>query len=139
MECHPDNTRLDVLSKAISNMISQEFKSMRFDMQMEEIKKTETMINAMSHRRNITNMKMEFAKVQENMEDMVSKILAETKKVEIMNNAMQFEETSQPSVAESGINICFQETCSEKKVSQTKSSDAITSGVKEAIQRKLSR
>ena len=83
-------------------------------------------------------MKMEFAKVQENMEDMVSKILAETKKVEIMHNAMQFEEISQPSIAESGINICFQETYSEKKVSQTKSSDAITSGVKDAIQRRLS-
>ncbi|CAK8691567.1 unnamed protein product [Clavelina lepadiformis] len=83
-------------------------------------------------------MKMEFAKVQENMEDMISKILAETKKVEIMNNAMHFEETSQPSVAESGINIFFQESYSEKKVSQTKSSDAITSGVKDAIQSRLS-
>ncbi|CAK8691572.1 unnamed protein product [Clavelina lepadiformis] len=59
------------------NAILQEFKSMRQD------------------------MKMEFAKVQENMEDMASKVLAETKKVEIMNNAMQFEETSQPSVADS--------------------------------------
>ncbi|CAK8691524.1 unnamed protein product [Clavelina lepadiformis] len=84
------------------------------------------------------DMKMEFAKVQ-NMDDMASKILAETKKVEIMNNAMQFEETSHPSVADSAINICFQETCSEKKVSQTKSSDAITSGVKDVTQRKLSR
>ena len=83
-------------------------------------------------------MKMEFAKVQENMDDMASKILAETKKVDIMHNAMQFEEISQPSIAESGINICFQETYSEKKVSQTKSSDAITSGVKDAIQRRLS-
>ncbi|CAK8691569.1 unnamed protein product [Clavelina lepadiformis] len=64
--------------------------------------------------------------------------MLETKKVEIMNNAMQFEETSQPSVAESGINICFQESYSEKKVSQTKSSDAITSGVKDAIQSRLS-
>ena len=33
-------------------------------------------------------MKMEFAKAQENMEDMVLKILAETKKVEIMHNAV---------------------------------------------------
>ncbi|CAK8691562.1 unnamed protein product [Clavelina lepadiformis] len=91
------------------NAILQEFKSMRQD------------------------MKMEFAQVQENMNDMVSKILAETKKDEIMHNAMQFEETSQPSVADSGINICFQESYSEKKVSQTKSSDAITSVIKDAI------
>ncbi|CAK8691579.1 unnamed protein product [Clavelina lepadiformis] len=91
------------------NAILQEFKSMRQE------------------------IKMEFAKVQKNMEDMASKILAETKKVEITNNAMQFEEISQPSVADSGIHICFQESYSEKKVSQTKSSDAITSVVKDAI------
>ena len=41
--------RVDVLFKAISDMISQEFKSMRFDMQIEETKEYETMNNAMSH------------------------------------------------------------------------------------------
>ncbi|CAK8691565.1 unnamed protein product [Clavelina lepadiformis] len=49
-----NNMRVDVLLKAISDMISQEFKLMRLDMQMEETKETETMNNAMSHRTNIT-------------------------------------------------------------------------------------
>ncbi|CAK8685512.1 unnamed protein product [Clavelina lepadiformis] len=72
--------------------------------------------NLKDHLRTHTDMKMEFAKVQENMNDMVSKILAETKKVEIMNNAMQFEETSQPSVAESesDFGICIDRVYSEK-------------------------
>ncbi|CAK8691606.1 unnamed protein product [Clavelina lepadiformis] len=56
MECHPDNMRVDVLLKAISDMVSQEFKSMRLDMQIEETKETETMNNAMSHRINITTI-----------------------------------------------------------------------------------
>ena len=56
MECHPDNMQADVLLKAISDMISQEFKPMRFDMQVEETKETETMNIAMSHRRNITTI-----------------------------------------------------------------------------------
>ena len=56
MECHPDNVQVGVLLKAISNMISQDFKSMRLDMEMEETKEAETMNNAMSHRRNITTI-----------------------------------------------------------------------------------
>ena len=49
MEFHPDNMRVAFLFKAISDMIPQEFKSMRLDMQMEETMETETMNNAMSH------------------------------------------------------------------------------------------
>ncbi|CAK8691594.1 unnamed protein product [Clavelina lepadiformis] len=56
MECHPDNVQVGVLLKAISDMISQDFKSMRLDMEMEETKETETMNNAMSHQRNITTI-----------------------------------------------------------------------------------
>ena len=56
MDCHPDNMLVDVLLKEISDLISQEFKSMRLDMQIEETKETETMNNAMSHQRNITTI-----------------------------------------------------------------------------------
>ncbi|CAK8691530.1 unnamed protein product [Clavelina lepadiformis] len=49
LRTHTDNLRVDVLLKAISDMISQEFKSMRFDMQMGETNETETINNAMSH------------------------------------------------------------------------------------------
>ncbi|CAK8671788.1 unnamed protein product [Clavelina lepadiformis] len=61
---------------------------------------------------------MEFAKVQENMEDMYLKLLAKTKRTETMNNAMPFEETLQPSArpipSESDTSICIQEVHSEK-------------------------
>ncbi|CAK8686382.1 unnamed protein product [Clavelina lepadiformis] len=59
---------------------------------------------------------MEFAKVQENTEDIFSKFLAQTKRTETMNNAMPFEETLQPSSkqSESDTSICIQEVHSEK-------------------------
>ncbi|CAK8691612.1 unnamed protein product [Clavelina lepadiformis] len=118
MECHPDNVQVGVLLKAISDMISQDFKSMRLDMEMEETKETETMNNAMSHQRNITTIsvrsQMEFAKVQKNMDDMASKILAETKKVEIINNASPIEETSQPLDIEPANGICIEQVYSEE-------------------------
>ncbi|CAK8691904.1 unnamed protein product [Clavelina lepadiformis] len=59
---------------------------------------------------------MEFAKMQENAEDMHLKLLAETKKTETMNNAMPFEETLQPSAIQSEFDtsICIQEIHSKK-------------------------
>ncbi|CAK8675094.1 unnamed protein product [Clavelina lepadiformis] len=89
MECHPDNMHVDFLLKAISDMVLQELKSMRED------------------------MKIEFAKVQENMEDMVSKILVETKKAETINNAIPIKETSQTLDVESDIGICIKGVHSE--------------------------
>ncbi|CAK8691507.1 unnamed protein product [Clavelina lepadiformis] len=90
VECHPDNMQVDIILKAISDLILQEFKSIRQD------------------------MKMEFAQMQENMEDIVSKILAETKIAETMNNAIPIEKTLQPSVVESDIGICIEGDYSEK-------------------------
>ncbi|CAK8691564.1 unnamed protein product [Clavelina lepadiformis] len=58
-------------------------------------------------------MKMEFAQMQKNMEDRVSKILAETKKAETMNNAIPSEETSQTSVVKSDFGICIDGVYSE--------------------------
>ncbi|XP_076804553.1 uncharacterized protein LOC143448625 [Clavelina lepadiformis] len=89
MDCHPVGMQVDFLLKAISDMISQEFKSMRQD------------------------MKIEFAKVQENMEDMVSKILAETKKAETINNPIPINKTSQALDVESDIDICIKEVYSQ--------------------------
>ncbi|CAK8686362.1 unnamed protein product [Clavelina lepadiformis] len=59
---------------------------------------------------------MEFAKVQENMEDMDLKLLEETKRTETINNTIPFEETLQPSSkqSESDTSICIQEVHSEK-------------------------
>ncbi|CAK8686288.1 unnamed protein product [Clavelina lepadiformis] len=61
-------------------------------------------------------VKLEIAKIQENMEDMYLKLLAQSKITETMNNAMQFEETLQPSAiqSESDTSICIQEVHSEK-------------------------
>ncbi|XP_076805401.1 uncharacterized protein LOC143449189 isoform X1 [Clavelina lepadiformis] len=89
MECHPDNTHIDFFLKEISDLISQEFKSMR------------------------QGMKIEFAKVQENMEDMVSKILAETKKDETINNAIPIKKASQALDVESDMGICIKEVYSQ--------------------------
>ena len=72
------------------NAILQEFKSMRQE------------------------MKMEFAKVQENMDDMASKILAETKTVETTNNASPIEETLQPLDIEPANGIYIEEVYSEE-------------------------
>ncbi|CAK8691516.1 unnamed protein product [Clavelina lepadiformis] len=89
MDCHPAGMQVDFLLKAIRDMVSQEFKSMRQD------------------------MKIEFAKVQENMEDMVSKILAETKKTETINNAIPINKTSQALDVASDIGICIKEVYSQ--------------------------
>ncbi|CAK8691580.1 unnamed protein product [Clavelina lepadiformis] len=89
MEYHQDNMQVDFLLKAISDMVSQQFKSIRQD------------------------MKIEFAKVQENMEDMVSKILAETKKAETINNATPIKQMSQALDVESDTGICIKEVRSE--------------------------
>ncbi|XP_076805407.1 uncharacterized protein LOC143449193 [Clavelina lepadiformis] len=89
MEYHQDNMQVDFLLKAISDMVSQQFKSMRQD------------------------MKIEFAKVQENMKDMVSKILAETKKAETINNPIPINKTSQALDVESDIGICIKEVYSQ--------------------------
>ncbi|CAK8686276.1 unnamed protein product [Clavelina lepadiformis] len=61
-------------------------------------------------------VKLEFAKIQENMEDMYLNFLAETKRTETMNIAMPFEETLQPSAipSESDTSISIQEVHSEK-------------------------
>ncbi|CAK8691581.1 unnamed protein product [Clavelina lepadiformis] len=59
-------------------------------------------------------MKMEFAQLQVNIEDMVLKILAETKKTETMNNAIPNEEISQPLHVESDISINIEKVYSEK-------------------------
>ncbi|CAK8691531.1 unnamed protein product [Clavelina lepadiformis] len=87
MECHPVGTQVDILLKAIRDMVSQEFKSMRQD------------------------MKIEFAKMQENMEDMISKL---TKKPETMNNAMPVEKTSQTTVVKSDISLNIEDVYYEK-------------------------
>ncbi|CAK8691526.1 unnamed protein product [Clavelina lepadiformis] len=89
MECHPDKMHVDFLLKAISDLISQEFKAMRQDMQMA------------------------FSKLKENMEDMVSKILPETKKAETINNAIPINKTSQALDVASDIGICIKEVRSE--------------------------
>ncbi|CAK8691542.1 unnamed protein product [Clavelina lepadiformis] len=78
--------QVDILLKAISDMISQEFKSMRQD------------------------MKKEFVKLQESMEDVISMI----KRTETMNNAMPVEETSQTTVVKSDISLNIEEVYSEK-------------------------
>ncbi|CAK8672827.1 unnamed protein product [Clavelina lepadiformis] len=90
MECQPVGIQVDVLLKAISDMVSQEFKSLRQD------------------------MRKEFVKMQENMEDVVSTLLAEIKKTETMNNAMPVEETSQTTVVKSDIGLRIKEVYSEK-------------------------
>ncbi|XP_076805410.1 uncharacterized protein LOC143449195 isoform X2 [Clavelina lepadiformis] len=89
MECHPDKMHVDFLLKSISDLILQEFKAMRQD------------------------MKIEFAQLQVNMEDMVSKILAETKKAEIINNPIPIKKTSQALDVASDIGICIKEVCSQ--------------------------
>ncbi|CAK8691593.1 unnamed protein product [Clavelina lepadiformis] len=48
------------------------------------------------------------------MDDMASKILAETKKVEIINNASPIEETSQPLDIEPANGICIEQVYSEE-------------------------
>ncbi|XP_076804501.1 uncharacterized protein LOC143448579 [Clavelina lepadiformis] len=90
MECDPGIIQVDVLLKAISDLISQELKSLRQE------------------------MKMEFAQLQVNIEDMVLKILAETKKTETMNNAIPIEEISQPLHVESDISLKIEDVYSEK-------------------------
>ncbi|CAK8691560.1 unnamed protein product [Clavelina lepadiformis] len=59
-------------------------------------------------------MKMEFAQMQEKMEDMVSTLLAETKKTETMNNAIPIEKISQPLHVESDIGSCIEKVYSER-------------------------
>ncbi|CAK8672764.1 unnamed protein product [Clavelina lepadiformis] len=120
MECDPGIMQVDILLKEIRDMISQEFKSME------------------------QHIKIEFAQMQENMENIISKILLETKNVEIKKNAVPVEEISQPIHVESDIGICVEKVYSlnasvvpaveaakeesfllEKyKVSQTESDDA---------------
>ncbi|CAK8691621.1 unnamed protein product [Clavelina lepadiformis] len=92
MERDLGTMQVDAALKANShvNAILQEFKSMRHE------------------------MKMEFAKVQKNMDDMASKILAETKKVETINNASPIEETSQPLDVEPANGICIEQVYSEE-------------------------
>ncbi|XP_076805406.1 uncharacterized protein LOC143449192 [Clavelina lepadiformis] len=89
MDCHPAGMQVDFLLKAISDMVSQEFKSMRQD------------------------MKIEFAKVQENMEGIVSKILEETNKAETINNPILINKTSQALDVVSDIGICIKEVYSQ--------------------------
>ena len=81
MECHLVGMQVDVLLKTISDMVSQEFKSMRQD------------------------MRKEFVQMQESMEDVISTLLAEIKKTETMNNAMLVEETSQTTAVDSDISL----------------------------------
>ena len=90
MDCDPCIIQVDVLLKAISDLISQELKSLRQE------------------------MKMEFAQLQVNIEDMVLKILAETKQTETMNNAIPIEEISQPLHVESYISLKIEDVYSEK-------------------------
>ncbi|CAK8686468.1 unnamed protein product [Clavelina lepadiformis] len=82
--------QVDDVLKAISDLILQELKSMKQD------------------------MKMEFSKMQENMENMYLKFFAETTKAETMNNDMQVEKTLQPLNVQSDTGICIQEVHSEK-------------------------
>ncbi|CAK8672767.1 unnamed protein product [Clavelina lepadiformis] len=123
MECDPGIMQVDILLKEIRAMISQEFKSMQ------------------------QHIKKEFAQMQENMENIISKILLETKNVEIKKNAVPVEEISQPLHVESDIGICVEEVYSlnasivpaveavkeesflleEYEVSQTESDDLCTS------------
>ncbi|XP_076826170.1 uncharacterized protein LOC143473178 [Clavelina lepadiformis] len=88
---YPSGMQVDKVLKAISDLILQELKSMRQD------------------------IKMEFSKMQENMEDMCLKLLAETRKAETMNNSGQAENTMQPFTVQSDTGICIQEVYSEKK------------------------
>ncbi|CAK8691605.1 unnamed protein product [Clavelina lepadiformis] len=90
MEFHPVGMQVDLLLKAISDMVSQEFKSMRQD------------------------MRKDFVKMQESMEDVILTLLPETKKTETMNNAMPVEETSQTTVVKSDISLNIEEVYSEK-------------------------
>ncbi|CAK8691568.1 unnamed protein product [Clavelina lepadiformis] len=90
MEFHPVGMQVDVLLKAITDMISQEFKSMRQD------------------------MRKEFVKMQESMEDVISTRLAEINKTETMYNAMTVEEKSQTTVVDSDISLNIEEVYSEK-------------------------
>ncbi|XP_076804572.1 uncharacterized protein LOC143448643 [Clavelina lepadiformis] len=90
MEYHPVGMQVDDLLKAISDMISQEFKSMRQE------------------------MRKEFVKMQESMEDVISTHLADIKKTETMSNAMPVEETSQTTVIKSDISLNIEEVYSEK-------------------------
>ncbi|CAK8686504.1 unnamed protein product [Clavelina lepadiformis] len=52
--------------------------------------------------------------MQENMKYMCSKLLAETRKAETMNNSGQVENTLQPLTVQSDTGICIQEVHSEK-------------------------
>ncbi|CAK8691596.1 unnamed protein product [Clavelina lepadiformis] len=90
MECHLVGMQVDVLLKTISDMVSQEFKSMRQD------------------------MRKEFVQMQESMEIVISTLLAEIKKTETMNNAMLVEETSQTTVVKSDISLNIEKVYSEK-------------------------
>ncbi|CAK8691622.1 unnamed protein product [Clavelina lepadiformis] len=90
MECHPVGMQVDFLLKAISDMVSLEFKSMRQD------------------------LRKEFVQMQESMEDVISTLLAEIKKTETMNNAMPVEETSQTTVVNSDISLNIEKDYSEK-------------------------
>ncbi|XP_076826171.1 uncharacterized protein LOC143473179 [Clavelina lepadiformis] len=87
---YQNGMQVDKVLKAMSDLILQELKSMRQD------------------------IKMEFSKMQENMEDMCLKLLAETRKAETMNNNGQVEKTLQPLTVQSDTGICVQEVYSEK-------------------------
>ncbi|XP_076821527.1 uncharacterized protein LOC143468287 [Clavelina lepadiformis] len=88
MECQ--SGQLNIVLKTVNDLILQELKSMRQD------------------------MKMEFEKIQENLENVVSKLLPETNKTETMNHTMPFGKTVQPSVVQSDTGICIQEIPSDK-------------------------
>ncbi|CAK8691512.1 unnamed protein product [Clavelina lepadiformis] len=90
MECHPGIMQVDILLKGIRDMIPQEFISMRQD------------------------MKMEFAKLQEGMKNMVSNFLAEIKKDQTKNNAVSIEKTSKLFDVCSDIGICVEKVYSQK-------------------------
>ncbi|CAK8686381.1 unnamed protein product [Clavelina lepadiformis] len=87
MECHPSGLPVAIMLKEISDLILQELKSMRQD------------------------MNLEFSKMQENMKDLYSTLLAEVKKSETTNNVRPVEE---PSNVETDIGICIEEVYSEK-------------------------
>ncbi|CAK8686260.1 unnamed protein product [Clavelina lepadiformis] len=88
MDCHPSGLPVAIMLKEISDLILQELKSMQQD------------------------MNFGFSKMQENMKDMYSKLLAEVKKSETTNNVMPVEESLQPSNVET--DICIEEVYSEK-------------------------
>ncbi|CAK8691534.1 unnamed protein product [Clavelina lepadiformis] len=90
MECHPGIMQVDILLKGIRDMISQNYISMRQD------------------------MKMEFAKLQEGMKNMVSNFLAEIKKDQTKNNAVSIEKTSKLFDVCSDIGICVEKVYSQK-------------------------